>query len=648
MVLRREHLPWLLAGLALWLLTHPYAGIWHDARFYTVMALRRLHPSAFASDPWFAFGSQDQFSVFSALYAPIVDLLDIAAAAMALTLVGAASYLAGCWWICQRFLQGRSGFLAFLILASVPLPYCPNNWEIFVISESFGTARPIAVGASLVGMAMYRDRRPVGASCAFAVGLAVHPLMTIGAVAVSVIVGLRNSTVAWTAAAILALLSAAVLADVKPLAPMDEMWLGIVDQSGLVVTMPGPHYDASLALLALAWLAFAARMGSDRNRRWYVAALVVGLYGWGTSLAASRWYPAQAVLAVQPWRALWIVLAIWPIAVVDVLSRWSIHSARVRFSVLGAVVASVHFPVAGAWAMLVWVPLSVALERTPRSLLPTGGSAWLRVACWVSLTCVAIGLPAWWLQLAMLGVAPPEHLRRTDIAILDGLLLTGGFGAMAAAMWIAGLLLADRLRASIAWTCVAIASVALAGLFWDARPPAIRTAEARFSTDALHRPFRETIATGDVVYWRDGGARTWFQAGTSSYASSMQAVGVVFSRDFAMEIRRRLGRIATIGLDDDALLSRALGDDERLDLALSKRKIKDNLDLHRYEPVEANGKPLSAGALQYLCMDGELRWIIDWWPVEGWISGKEVVEVKPGRVRPLFLYDCDHVRSRAT
>jgi len=56
----------LLIG-ALWLSTHRYFGIVHDGRLYTVQALRALDPARWTDDLYFRFGSQDAFTVFSAL-----------------------------------------------------------------------------------------------------------------------------------------------------------------------------------------------------------------------------------------------------------------------------------------------------------------------------------------------------------------------------------------------------------------------------------------------------------------------------------------------------------------------------------------------------------------------------------------------------
>jgi hypothetical protein len=69
----------ILALAAIWLLTHRYFGIQHDGLFYAVQALARITPDAYAGDIFFAFGSQDDYSLFSRLYAALIRSLGLAA-----------------------------------------------------------------------------------------------------------------------------------------------------------------------------------------------------------------------------------------------------------------------------------------------------------------------------------------------------------------------------------------------------------------------------------------------------------------------------------------------------------------------------------------------------------------------------------------
>ncbi len=63
-----------LALVLLWSLTHRYAGLSGDAELYAFQAMARLH-SNLATDLYLQFGSQDHYTLFSPLYAAMIDIL---------------------------------------------------------------------------------------------------------------------------------------------------------------------------------------------------------------------------------------------------------------------------------------------------------------------------------------------------------------------------------------------------------------------------------------------------------------------------------------------------------------------------------------------------------------------------------------------
>src|SRR6266446_6198378 len=66
--------PWALFVLLFCVntLAHPYAGITHDSRLYSVQVLNRVEEGTYAEDLFFRYGSQDEYSLFSRLAAPLV------------------------------------------------------------------------------------------------------------------------------------------------------------------------------------------------------------------------------------------------------------------------------------------------------------------------------------------------------------------------------------------------------------------------------------------------------------------------------------------------------------------------------------------------------------------------------------------------
>ena len=65
----------LILAALLWLLSHPYQGIFHDGVIYALMAAHRLNAGDYAKELFFLFGSQDDYSAFSPVYAMLVRWL---------------------------------------------------------------------------------------------------------------------------------------------------------------------------------------------------------------------------------------------------------------------------------------------------------------------------------------------------------------------------------------------------------------------------------------------------------------------------------------------------------------------------------------------------------------------------------------------
>src|SRR6266849_4127255 len=82
--------PWALFVilLAVNTIARPYSGITHDTRLYSVQVLNHVEGGAYADDLFFRYGSQDEYSLFSRLAAPLVSALGVQTAFFVLYLFG--------------------------------------------------------------------------------------------------------------------------------------------------------------------------------------------------------------------------------------------------------------------------------------------------------------------------------------------------------------------------------------------------------------------------------------------------------------------------------------------------------------------------------------------------------------------------------
>jgi hypothetical protein len=190
----------------------------------------------------------------------------------------------------------------------------------------------------------------------------------------------------------------------------------------------------------------------------------------------------------------------------------------------------------------------------------------------------------------------------------------------------------------------AIMAVSVALFFWDQRSAFRRALEGRYYTAATPEYFGDHLRQGDVVYWHGEPERVWFELRTSSYASSTQAVGIVFSEPLALEMRRRLGRVAQIGLPDEMFLDSRIDDSARLSYSLSLRHLIWPSNLHRWEPPAIpEYRDLTRTSLRYVCADPALDWVIDSAVFPELATARERLPVARGE-ETFALYDCRILR----
>ncbi len=332
-------------GTALFLSLFGYWGLVHDARLYALQALARLYPEL-RGDLYLRFGSQDDYTLFSTLFTPLIQALGLEGAALTLSLLSllalftATAYLltrlgdpVGSPGGCQKW--GLSGTLAgTLAVAMLPVGY--GALAIFHVAEPFATPRPLAAALGLLAVAFALDRRGLAAGLAALASLLVHPLMAWPAVVVALWVGLRlRLAVAMTLLGALALILAAwagapVLGRLFQV--MDPEWKSMT--TAMAPYLWTASWDASdwntAAVALLAPLVAAARFfgiggshalgvvasvqgvagssprGVSRYVKVALAASLLGASGLLATILLGDGFDNLLSLQLQPWRALWL------------------------------------------------------------------------------------------------------------------------------------------------------------------------------------------------------------------------------------------------------------------------------------------------------------------------------------------------------
>lgn len=533
-----------LAALAvLWLATRPYLGVIHDAQLYAAQAIAWQDPARFADDLFFAFGSQDRFTVFSDLYGPLVGALGLARAHAAAFALGHALWLAAAWCFATALLPAlreRLWALAGLIL----LPGTFGYAALLRYGEPFVTPRPFVEAATLAALGLALRGGTLGPVLLLLAGALLHPLMALPGIAMLVL--LRVLPHPRRAALVL---GAGALLVVAPLllpggsggllGRIDPEWLAVV-ATGTPITLPGTWSAADHVLLAcrlaLGGLLLLCLRGLAL--RVTLAALLLAVLSLLFSLVAGDVAHIRLVLAGQPWRAIWLLTCISNLLLVPALLQLRaegfgvVPTARPTLLLLVAMLLATQLlPAAylGLPPLLALAACHVALHR--RRILPPR-AAQLALVALLALAAgwaLAVLLVAGQVQVAQ-NAAVPWMIPRA------ALLMAGGLALLA---------LATRPARSRAATLGAglgallLPVVALASM--DQRTPWQRFVETPGAEQAALAAF---LPAQGRVFWDGGIELLWYRLQRPSHFSCLQGSALVFFRDTALTFRDRIESFA--------------------------------------------------------------------------------------------------------
>ncbi len=526
-----------LALLAIWLLTHRYFGIQHDGQFYAVQALARIDPAAYARDIFFAFGSQDNYSLFSPIYARLIGTIGLDRTAFLLLAGAHLAWALAAFALARQWLRGPTLWIGLGLLFAVPGHYgsqAEMAHDVLRYSESFLTARSWAEPLVLAGVAAAIGGRPRLALAAMTTAFLCHPIMALPGVIF--LVGQRWHIKAWQLA-LLAILAAGC-AFLMP--EMDAEWLAEVRRRARFVMLDTWSWGELLEPLAWAGILLAAASRAEARLRAACRALAIaGIAGFYLALLGTASHAALLIQA-QPWRCLWLLKLTALLALVMMFARHWHRSAADRWLLLGLTAAVLTAQTLGGPVALALALLAHHAWRDGRApelprWLPVAGTAALAITLLETL-------------LALLQQFGFLAQRLGDILSENNLMPTGDLAAYfqgpLALLLPAGFALLFRLQSRQPRLALALAALAagIASAGWYRADDSLQ--QFVYSTPQA-RPFGERIAPQETVYWQGNLLYTWFVLRQSGYASKEQGASALFSRPAAMESARRLDRLAT-------------------------------------------------------------------------------------------------------
>jgi hypothetical protein len=524
--------------LALWFVARPYVGIIHDGRLYMVQALNSVYPGRYSEDLYFKYGSQDVYTIFSLLYAPIVKLLGIWPAHMAMTAVGQMLWFAAALRLLAVFFPDRKS--AIIAMAGVALFYSGyGGLGVFRYAEPFASPRLFAEAGVLAGLAAVLRGRHVIAWMLIAAACAVHPIMGLTGAAVVGGSYLRDRRMWIALAAGVAFVIVAAIAGWGPFGRLllryDNAWLQVVKQrSGEAFLTSWRLEDWLRTAGASGVLVVFSCIAAAKERR---VVMLVGacclaallLAGVGSDIGNDI-----LVADIQAWRILWLWTFMANAAMAIILLRVpKTGASRVLFAVLAMLkVVSAFFPLPDLILSLLTLYCCgiFAWEHFRRESLPRFVTAVLLVA-----PVAAAGLTAVFIWLLI----STDKFWNPVLGCLIGtlvvlLIYTRGTGPRSLKFGVlAGLLLG------------------LSVLRVDQRDDWRRATENVNTAPGLSR----FLSGAGRVYWEgeDGLELLWLTAGQPSYYSCSQGTEGMFYRATAMDYARRskvLKTLNTSSFDD--------------------------------------------------------------------------------------------------
>ena len=612
--------------LALWLASHPWRGIWHDGKLYAAQALRRLYPANFENDLFFLHGSQDAFTLFSPLYAAVINALGLETATMLLLLAAYLLWIAAATFLLGALLRGWYFYLGLAMLFAWPSDYGPTP-AIFRLSESFLTPRLYAEALGMLTLGCLLRGRWLWAAAPAVLGLLLHPLMGCGPILAGVLLRTWGN---WRVQAVLLILGAGVLAiGIAAGLPlfgrlqlaMDAQWLALVADRAPMVTWTAWHAHewVSRTLVAFSVLFAAGYLATGLARRLFWCAAIVGGAGLLATWVGTGLNHNLLLIQAQPWRVLWMTqLCAW-LALAWLLADGWQQGRLVRVFLLALCLAVLtRSSIGGAIAVLSGTALCWLRGRVSPPWPDWGTRA--------SIGLVLLVGAAWLLEVHTAAAENAPLLSRQTGATMAILWLwTGLEHGAGAACGTALLLLSWHWGGSqhkgrhLAAFALALTAVILAVAYAGFRGPREFDLGAEASHE-IQRTFQPLIPPGAVVYWQNQVKNTWEVLQRSNYASVAQIAGLAFNRGTAVEGARRIQRLSKLGGEDAVTGHNNLVNRMRAKLL----------------------PPPSRAGLQFVCQDPILDFVIVGVP----LGGDAIAQVRDTAYDvTYYLYACTRLRA---
>ena len=521
----------------------PYGGIVHDARLYGLQVVNRLEGGSFAGDLYLQFGSQDRFSSFSTLAAPLVRTLGLDPAFFIIYLTSIAILLWGTQRLVLELCRDRMlASISLVLLATTPMAFA--GLATFHVNETFVTPRLAANGLVLWALALLLENKPIKSSLLILFALALHPLMACSGLLVCITYYASSRFTKWHLLALAGVLAAGgillcsdALAS-RFLGRMDGAWREAVRRAcpyNFPAEWTGEDWAYILSALGIALAACAGPLRGSTQMRLMACVAAVAAAGLGIHSAGCQ-LPFALPFQGQGYRWLWLLQCLQIPCGILLISGWwqqrtlATHiSAVVLAAFLGSTLDRLEFlallPSLAAFSFYLKSPPESSRRRLG-IILGGLGIAWL---IWHEVWA----LHAYWSEVIP-SIELFEYLRTAPRSLLRASRVSLAIAAVISLAWFVSK------RRTVGYALAAVA-ILLQTISFDAgwaERTTRRTATVSMVRDYLNKAGN---SSHPAIYWPNGWVEClWFDLHADSYFNSVQVAGNIYSRENAMEGLRRM------------------------------------------------------------------------------------------------------------
>ena len=556
---------------SLWLLKHPYNGIWHDGVIYTFMAMKDLYPDAFASDLFLKFGSQDSYTIFPQIYAGLIKYFGIYKSALMVTVVGQLLWIFAAVSLFRTFLKGKELCISLAIVFFMRSYYW--GFDLFQYSEAFVTPRIFSEALCILGITCILKGRHITSAVLFLVSFLIHPLMTMGAgFIVYIYLALAYPRVLFSAPILVAAIFLLGIFKIEPFAGIFRVispeWHQIIkERFHYLFSVQWPlKYWAEL-FFTISIIAAACLFSKGVMRRLFLSAIIGACCGMLVNIIGGEFLRNEFIMQIQAWRCLWFLQFISALsAAVLIINFLMLRENRLllcSFFVLTWYCLSLDIVSFGITLIFLYLSL-----RASRNDLPP----------------VKIIRPIVFLIMVIIIII---NIILPDIITMGRILLKNDFNITLFSQFAEHALFnlflplvllpvifffyyhwGQKPSLKIVFLSFAVLIFALA--VWDRQSPWSMMLERNEDDTAF---FRDILPQDTTILWDGSSEIPWLGARRPSYISAQQGCGAIYNQKTALEYARRVNIVLPL-MDEKTLESKKIG--YRMYRWLDKKKFTAN------------------------------------------------------------------------